>query len=751
MHQWIDVRQSTRFDSRFSLRKSRKCSQPSQSKRLQMGSLKTLLAFSMTTAYSTNLLAAEFEKFDPPQTYYVIADEAQTLAGPDKATYITGTLKRGDAVEVFSMTDAAWMAIRPPAQQFDWVAAQYAHLLPGGHVAEIIDQATPAWIHSQSVELDKFQWQMKLRPTQQVTVRGQFSQALPNEQSRAWYKIDPPPGEFRYVQASQLATSPPRLQSKQVARLPGSKDASQLESFPSSKTASKTDFNVQQASGTVVQLTSEPVVLAPGETIVGGAIDDSAMLVQDGYTIGSGVGQSILVNDGSFIDEGYVEGEYFDGEILDSGAACGCAGGCDLCTSELDMTRYRLRPIARILGLVGLSLVEADRDPTMMPCHSCGRVGCTTCVGQNGNPVSAMRAANIGSLPSRLDGLPRPDRQVAQSDVDRNVLIDRIGSARERLRDSIQDVREDLTLSQPGSSDSLFGHAPVSMGKPANANKHSLLKDSDSWQGLPQKGVPTGNLELDVQGPSSLPSSWHNQTDNPDLSSKDWRAAEADSYRSELASHTSGEVRTEDNFESNELNFSSSLLRSASAELTSIVSRPTEQWQLNPLREQVAAWIEQGSDPIARGEARLLLEKINKFDEFRMRWLRANSHSIAANVDPSLEVQRAGYQSVAVGSSLRVEPAAWMQSASKATAADVIAAADASGWLVAVHGQRDDFPKFALTDDDGRLVAYVESMPGLNLRGYLQQPVAIHGEKGMHAVLNMRTIMAQQVVRVAVQ
>ncbi len=66
-----------------------------------------------------------------------------------------------------------------------------------------------------------------------------------------------------------------------------------------------------------------------------------------------------------------------------------------------------------------------------------------------------------------------------------------------------------------------------------------------------------------------------------------------------------------------------------------------------------------------------------------------------------------------------------------------------------MHSGRDDYPKFALTDDAGKLVAYVESSPALNLRGYLQQPVAIHGQKGMNSLLNARSIYAQRVIRIA--
>jgi hypothetical protein len=75
-------------------------------------------------------------------------------------------------------------------------------------------------------------------------------------------------------------------------------------------------------------------------------------------------------------------------------------------------------------------------------------------------------------------------------------------------------------------------------------------------------------------------------------------------------------------------------------------------------------------------------------------------------------------------------------------------AGDASGWLVQVHTSYPGQPEFALTDDAGNVITYVQSTPGLNLRRYLQQPVTVYGLRGYVPNLASKQIVAERVVRV---
>ena len=72
---------------------------------------------------------------------------------------------------------------------------------------------------------------------------------------------------------------------------------------------------------------------------------------------------------------------------------------------------------------------------------------------------------------------------------------------------------------------------------------------------------------------------------------------------------------------------------------------------------------------------------------------------------------------------------------------------DASGWLVQVHGSLPGQPEFALTDDQGKVVTYVQTTAALNIRRYLQQPVIIYGQRGYIPNLAARQITVERIAR----
>ena len=73
---------------------------------------------------------------------------------------------------------------------------------------------------------------------------------------------------------------------------------------------------------------------------------------------------------------------------------------------------------------------------------------------------------------------------------------------------------------------------------------------------------------------------------------------------------------------------------------------------------------------------------------------------------------------------------------------------DATGWLVPVIAASPQQPSHALTDQTGRILAYVSGVPGLNLDRYLNQAVGVTGLRGYLPQLGAGHIQAQRVVRV---
>lgn len=177
-------------------------------------------------------------------------------------------------------------------------------------------------------------------------------------------------------------------------------------------------------------------------------------------------------------------------------------------------------------------------------------------------------------------------------------------------------------------------------------------------------------------------------------------------------SPTAGAFAAQEEVES----FQTPQIQDALVQLSVIASRPAEQWNLAPLRDSAQMWIERGETPLVRGEARLLLDRIERFESVRQR------SSVSPLPPPTNYSDAVPMRSPASESEM-------------------------SGWLVAVHTSLAGQPEFALTDDLGNVKAYVRPTTGLNLRRYVQQPVTVFGPQGFLPNLNAKQVVADRVVR----
>jgi hypothetical protein len=148
-------------------------------------------------------------------------------------------------------------------------------------------------------------------------------------------------------------------------------------------------------------------------------------------------------------------------------------------------------------------------------------------------------------------------------------------------------------------------------------------------------------------------------------------------------------------------------------ELSVRVAQPRELWNLDSIRNPVQRIVDNGQTPAERGQARLLLEKIRRFEE-----------TFDMPNDPILAARSQG---------------------GPASAAD--ARYDGVGLLQPVltrNGQT--VANYALVDADGNPVAFVTPGPGLNLRRYENKPVGIYGKRGMIEKLNKPHLVAERVI-----
>ncbi|MFN9606386.1 MAG: hypothetical protein ACK6A7_23500, partial [Planctomycetota bacterium] len=165
--------------------------------------------------------------------------------------------------------------------------------------------------------------------------------------------------------------------------------------------------------------------------------------------------------------------------------------------------------------------------------------------------------------------------------------------------------------------------------------------------------------------------------------------------------------------------FQTAAIQDAFLQLTTMVAKPTEQWNLEVFRVSAKSWVELGDTPLVRGEARLLLDRIEEFESLRTRSMSIQSPPplTAPPLTEAVPPRVAGSGS------------------------------EASGWLVSVVTSLPGQPEFALTDDAGKVLAYVRPTTGLNLRRYVQQPVTVYGAPGYIPNLAARQIVAERVVR----
>jgi hypothetical protein len=652
--------------------------------------------------------------------------------GPNKELYTTGQLQRGESVEVYYRTKDGWCAIRPPEGSHGWMAADRVYLLPGGKIAEVVGESTPSWIGSENRESnERYRWQIELQPGQQVSVIGETEQAVDSDKKRLWYKILPPPGEFRWVRSEALAATPPTIRDADLVETSGTD--SEVESVSEAEmdspvqpavalqTDSAGDSTTQPASlneyplGTEV-VEAEMVQEAPqiGEYIEGeGVVVESGpalMPGQDGLPFD---GETIIAEDGSIV-------ESWEGMPMDANCPTCNQSGCTSCGAadgtgtvecwEQEAPPIRYRPLARILGMIGLSVVEGE--PVIDPaCTSQPGCRCPRCL-QHPNELTPRHSGRFGHL-------PRPTRRFTQPlSLDSSERSEFMSGAR--------------SLLQSKSFDSSYSYN-------ARNEDRDMQLGMDRPIGI-ERGIPRDK------------SSFSDEALRENLKGDDWAPRSLDispaGSQTELMKFTTPE------------------LQSAMSELTRRVSEPMVTWEFGGLSSEARRWLEQSSDPIARGEARLLLERIDEFERLRVRSMSRPSNAVAyqpfepsfSSVGQPPSFDRISVPAQTVGFQRPSQESYPARSATSSPAindpgivqrnTDGTPASDASGWLVEVFSAQPGQPEFALTDDNGALIAYVQPSPGMNLRRYLKQPIGVYGIKGYLPHLSARQIVAERIVRI---
>ncbi len=158
---------------------------------------------------------------------------------------------------------------------------------------------------------------------------------------------------------------------------------------------------------------------------------------------------------------------------------------------------------------------------------------------------------------------------------------------------------------------------------------------------------------------------------------------------------------------------------------TMVTSEPTA-WDFSEIGDKAEAALGKSETAVERGQARLLLAKIQRFEDIRSRWV--------AVVEVTSETDRRNQQLAARMRTVMPH------------AAGSEPRYDGSGKLAQVVAGRDGAPQFALLDSNGAVRYYVSPSPGVNLRNYVGMEVGVNGTLGYLPSEHAQHVTAKRII-----
>jgi hypothetical protein len=158
-------------------------------------------------------------------------------------------------------------------------------------------------------------------------------------------------------------------------------------------------------------------------------------------------------------------------------------------------------------------------------------------------------------------------------------------------------------------------------------------------------------------------------------------------------------------------------------QLSEIVVGEMSTWSFDDLYERAEFAVRAAQDPLERGRARLLLDKVLRFAEIKRR-----------------------HDALRVPAAAAAPPVAGI-------APEVLRDAryDGVGRLSPVVSQKTGGPQFALLDATGDVLSFVTPAPGVNLRPYVDKYVGVNGQRGYLPEQRRQHVSVQRVTLLDVE
>jgi uncharacterized protein YraI len=162
-------------------------------------------------------------------------------------------------------------------------------------------------------------------------------------------------------------------------------------------------------------------------------------------------------------------------------------------------------------------------------------------------------------------------------------------------------------------------------------------------------------------------------------------------------------------------------------DLSIMLAEETSVWNFEQLSPRANALLETAQTAVERGRARLLANKIARFEEIKQRY------DSVTNMRQDVDRRDAQLAQLS------------QQRAEAAQANDPGQRFDGTGRLVRVNTMAVGAPRYALVDTNNQVLCYVSPAPGVNLQYYLGRTVGVHGVRGYMPEQRAQHVMAKHV------
>jgi hypothetical protein len=159
-----------------------------------------------------------------------------------------------------------------------------------------------------------------------------------------------------------------------------------------------------------------------------------------------------------------------------------------------------------------------------------------------------------------------------------------------------------------------------------------------------------------------------------------------------------------------------------------VVEEPTV-WKFDDLDRRAEKALDRAQTAVERGKARLLLDRIAKFEDIKRRLDTVDQVQGATDRKNSQLINLADARPP--GGLAEVEGTERF---------------DAAGRLINVVSQRPNAPPYAIVNSDRVVIAFVTPATGVNLRPFLGKQVGVTGQRGFIPEMSKPHVTAQRVV-----